>query len=140
MSLNKRIIALRNQAGLTQAELAFECDWTKNRLSNYETGHRTPRHDDLVILAEALDRFLGSNTIVYLVTGSFIDELVAASRDAKKEPFTIGKATEVFEDVISDAIELGNLRVKPGFKLNGLKQNYSRRCGASSFASKKIAK
>ncbi|MBF0589638.1 MAG: helix-turn-helix domain-containing protein [Magnetococcales bacterium] len=43
--------------GLSQPELANRCGWQKmqGRISHYETGRRTPRMDDFLMLAKALD-------------------------------------------------------------------------------------
>jgi len=43
-----RIAEYRKKAGLTQEELADLCGWSGNgRISNYETGLRTPSTNDL---------------------------------------------------------------------------------------------
>lgn len=58
MSISERIRSTRQTLGLTMDELAQRCGWkgAKQRISNYESGDRTPRIPDLHKLAAALDR------------------------------------------------------------------------------------
>jgi transcriptional regulator with XRE-family HTH domain len=65
----KRIVELREKAGLSQVDLAFDCGWRASRQSNYETGYRTPKIEDLTTIGQALDKYLENHTIVFLVTG-----------------------------------------------------------------------
>lgn len=49
------IQSYREKAGLTQEELAEACGWKGNgRISNYETGVRTPSIGDLQLIKAAL--------------------------------------------------------------------------------------
>ena len=44
----------RQNAGLTQPELAEKCGWGQSRISNYERGERDPGIDDLRLISKAL--------------------------------------------------------------------------------------
>lgn len=54
-TLAKRIAHYREQAGMTQAELAAACGWaSQSRIGNYETGTREPKIDVINKIAKAL--------------------------------------------------------------------------------------
>lgn len=47
----------REKAGLTQAELAKRCNWSKqSRISNYENGFRTPGIEHCRAIVNALNQ------------------------------------------------------------------------------------
>ena len=52
--IGKRIRKYRKDMKLTQDELAKKLNTSKGTISNYETGYRSPRQDDLFLLAEVL--------------------------------------------------------------------------------------
>lgn len=52
--IGKRIRKYRKNMELTQDELAEKLNTSKGTISNYETGYRSPRQDDLFLLAEVL--------------------------------------------------------------------------------------
>ena len=52
--IGKRIRKYRKNMKLTQDELAEKLNTSKGTISNYETGYRSPRQDDLFLLAEVL--------------------------------------------------------------------------------------
>ena len=52
--IGKRIRKYRKNLKLTQDELAEKLNTSKGTISNYETGYRSPRQDDLFLLAEVL--------------------------------------------------------------------------------------
>ena len=53
--IGKRIRKYRKDMKLTQDELAKKLNTSKGTISNYETGYRSPRQDDLFLLAEVLN-------------------------------------------------------------------------------------
>ncbi len=53
--LGARIRALREEAGVTQERLAWDCDFTKSYLPQVESGKRLPSVPALYALAERLD-------------------------------------------------------------------------------------
>src|SRR5699024_4828490 len=53
--IGKRIRKYRKDMKLTQDELAKKLNTSKGIISNYETGYRSPRQDDLFLLAEVLN-------------------------------------------------------------------------------------
>lgn len=67
----------RQNAGLTQPELAEKCGWGQSRISNYERGEREPGIDDLRLISKAL--------------GVDIYDLIA-NKSATKEPANIANA------------------------------------------------
>ena len=52
-----RIAELRKKCGLSQSELAAQIGVAQNTLSQYETNARTPKHDTILKIAEALHVF-----------------------------------------------------------------------------------
>ena len=52
--IGKKIRMYRKNMKLTQDELAEKLNTSKGTISNYETGYRSPRQDDLFLLAEVL--------------------------------------------------------------------------------------
>lgn len=52
-----RIAELRKKCGLSQSELAAKIGVAQNTLSQYETNVRTPKHDTILKIAEALHVF-----------------------------------------------------------------------------------
>ncbi|MDR5859431.1 XRE family transcriptional regulator [Halomonas eurihalina] len=55
-TIGDRIKQARQQAGMTQPELAKACKWaSQGRVSNYERGLREPKSGDVALLAKALD-------------------------------------------------------------------------------------
>jgi transcriptional regulator with XRE-family HTH domain len=52
--LGARIRLLRKEAGLSQEELAWECDLERTYLSNVETGKRAPSVATLFLIADRL--------------------------------------------------------------------------------------
>ena len=65
MDFARRFIQLRNEADLTQEELAKKLGISKGAIGNYESGIRTPRAEDLDNIADyfnvSLDYLLGRN-------------------------------------------------------------------------------
>ena len=53
--IGKRIRKYRKDMKLTQDELAKKLNTSKGTISNYETGYRSSRQDDLFLLAEVLN-------------------------------------------------------------------------------------
>lgn len=53
--IGEKIRYYRKQLNLTQEELGRKINTGKSRISNYETGYRTPQQDDLFELADALN-------------------------------------------------------------------------------------
>ena len=53
--IGKRIRKYRKDMKITQDELAKKLNTSKGTISNYETGYRSPRQDDLFLLAEVLN-------------------------------------------------------------------------------------
>lgn len=49
------LTVLRREAGFTQDRLAAEAYMGRNMLSRLEQGHRIPRLDHIVLLAEVID-------------------------------------------------------------------------------------
>lgn len=65
--IGAKIRYYRNELGLTQDDLAKKLNTTKATISNYETGYRTPKQDNLFDLAKVLqvsidDLFPETNT------------------------------------------------------------------------------
>lgn len=52
--IGKQIRKYRKDMKMTQDELAKKLETSKGTISNYETGYRSPRQDDLFLLAEIL--------------------------------------------------------------------------------------
>ncbi|PJY97722.1 helix-turn-helix transcriptional regulator [Pseudomonas donghuensis] len=50
-----QIAALRKSAGIKQRELVARLGWTQTRLSNYESGHRTPGLSECRAITSALN-------------------------------------------------------------------------------------
>lgn len=53
--IGEKIRYYRKKQKITQEQLGKRIDASKARISNYETGYRSPQQDDLFALAEALD-------------------------------------------------------------------------------------
>ncbi|MGW7931845.1 helix-turn-helix domain-containing protein [Staphylococcus xylosus] len=53
--IGNKIKHYRKTMGMTQEELGTKLNTTKSRISNYETGYRTPKQDDLFELASILN-------------------------------------------------------------------------------------
>lgn len=122
-----RISALREKAGISQADLAFECGWRTSRLSNYETGYRVPKAADLEVVSNVLDEYLGKYTIIFIMTGKKITELTGDNSDNYE--FTTEQAVDIFKKTISDAAELGYIKAKTNFSWNELVRIFSKSCG-----------
>ncbi len=122
------IAKLRKKAGLTQSELGFECGWGKSRLSNYEQGARKPKLDDLETIAKTLDKHLGAYTIVELVTGKPLSELAEQEGFANAGKFKIENAIAVFTSFISDAVEFGEVKLRPNLTQMSLVRSFSASC------------
>lgn len=54
MNISENIRKHRMAKGLTQKELAIKCGLSKNVITNYENGHRTPNVDTVIEIASAL--------------------------------------------------------------------------------------
>lgn len=66
-NLGQRLALARAKSGLTQDQVAEACGWGKRkgaRISNYETGERSPDHDDADRIGKATD-----TSILYLLFG-----------------------------------------------------------------------
>ena len=72
----ERIAALRTQAGLSQRKLAQESGIPQTTLSRIEDGSRAARYGEIILLAQALGRSLGS----ILDKHSLEDRVVVATR------------------------------------------------------------
>src|SRR5262245_41846721 len=72
MAFKENLRSLREQAGLTQTEMAGKARVPFRSYQNWETGLREPRIDALAALAKAL--------------GVTIDELVGGGNDSPKKP------------------------------------------------------
>lgn len=68
--LSDNIKNLRIKKGITQEELGNMLNKTKNNISQYETGKRTPDADTLLKLSEifnvSIDMLLGNNTLLMI--------------------------------------------------------------------------
>jgi transcriptional regulator with XRE-family HTH domain len=53
-ALGHRIADLRQQAGLSQEELAHLAGMERRSIQRYESGRRDPRYSDLLLIAHAL--------------------------------------------------------------------------------------
>lgn len=60
----ERYCVLRDLMGLTDAEIARICDFSKSTLSDWKSGKGTPKTDKLVLIARCL-----KTTVEYLMTG-----------------------------------------------------------------------
>lgn len=69
----ERYCKLRDSKGLTDAEIARQCNFNKSTFSDWKSGKGTPKTDKLLPIAKCL-----GTTIEYLMTGEY--------------PFTIEKA------------------------------------------------
>lgn len=54
ITLGHRIAALRQQADLSQEELAHLAGMERRSIQRYESGRRDPRYTDLLLIAHAL--------------------------------------------------------------------------------------
>ena len=123
-----RITGLRKQTGLAQSDLAFECDLAPSRLSNYENGISYPPLDIIVKIGSCLDKYLGTGSLVYIMTGQTIMQLAGKS-DEEAKRFTPEKATALFEQALVKAQQLKVLKLKANFNRNELITSFSRSCG-----------
>lgn len=55
MNIHERIIKSRNQAGLTQSQLAIYAGLKQSQISQYESGSRSPSSKSLLQIAAALN-------------------------------------------------------------------------------------
>ena len=77
----ERIAARRKQLGKSQAQLAEDVNITKQAVSNYEKGLRTPDFETLDNLAEALHTTLG-----YLIGADSVDPAQQAREELAEDP------------------------------------------------------
>ena len=77
----ERIAARRKQLGKSQAQLAEDINITKQAVSNYEKGLRTPDFETLDNLAEALHTTLG-----YLIGADAADPAQQAREELAEDP------------------------------------------------------
>lgn len=77
----ERIAARRKQLGKSQAQLAEDVNITKQAVSNYEKGLRTPDFETLDNLAEALHTTLG-----YLIGADAADLAQQAREELAEDP------------------------------------------------------
>ncbi|AGH44498.1 helix-turn-helix domain-containing protein [Paraglaciecola psychrophila] len=122
-----RIKELREEAGLDIKKLAFRCKFTRSRLANYEVGIRKPGADEILIIAGALQPFLGRNLEVYIVSGVRVETLI---REYKQSSFTVPDAVREFQSLISDAVDYGRIQLEPSLKVADLVESYAKSCGS----------
>lgn len=130
--VGKRIRTAREKAGLTVDQVAFRCDWTKSRLSNYENGIRAAGIEEINKISDALEPFLGKYVNFYLVQGLWPSEL---NSKLQLPALTIDKAIKVFKSVIGDAMDFGRLKLEPGLSATELVEVYSEELAKISNAS-----
>ncbi|MAC99690.1 MAG: transcriptional regulator [Pseudomonadales bacterium] len=58
-----RIAEIRNRAGLSQAQLIGKLGWSQGRVSNYESGTRTPGLEESRCIVDALNSLGASCTL-----------------------------------------------------------------------------
>ncbi|GEA08515.1 hypothetical protein KUL42_32760 [Alteromonas sp. KUL42] len=122
-TIGNRIRIAREKAGLTVPQLAFRCDWSKSRISNYENGIRTAGIEEINKLSDALEPFLGKYVNFYFVEGTWPNELGSSYRIPA---LTIEKSVQAFREVIGDAIDFGRIKLEPGLNPSELVESYSR--------------
>lgn len=131
--LGKRIATLRDEVGLKQPQLGGLCGgWSKSRVSNYETGERTPSADDLLIIIEAFKKHMGAtgnDAYFYIFTGKRIPDFLKESN--YKTPyvdFTPADAVKVMEDVVDVAEEVGMVHFDNKHKPSEMTALFSKKC------------
>lgn len=107
MAFKENLKQARLAAKLSQPELAALCGWeSQSRVSNYETGTRTPALDDIYSLAKALN--IESSQLIrqdhYLIKQENANyEVVATGKQINQVPLIswvqAGNFSECFEDL-----------------------------------------
>ncbi|MGJ8680486.1 helix-turn-helix domain-containing protein [Paraglaciecola sp.] len=128
--LGERIKELRTQAGLTQESLGSQCNgWTKTRISNYESGERTPSNEHLFVISDVLKGYIGDDAIFYLLTGKNIPDYLADSN--YKTPFVSfapKDAVSILKNVLDSAVEFGLINTPDKSNVTNIISTYSKKC------------
>lgn len=104
LKLNELLREARKRAGKTQGQVAMECGWVDEkevkdsnpRVANYESGYRTPRIEDIPLLANALK--LSPETIFNTVLedqGRY--DLIIKKPDGSVDLFEVKSSTEFID-------------------------------------------
>lgn len=88
-SLGRRIRALREEAGITQESLAWDCDLNKGYMSQLEAGKHTPSVGVLLNIAKRLGVEIGDLFLFDLRRSRhlLVDALRRGDRDAARRAF-----------------------------------------------------
>jgi len=98
----ERVREAREQAGLTQAQLAARIAKTQTAVSFWESGKRTPSLDDLILISDALKK-----DVYFFLPSTEMHQPVATMLRAVADRLASVKLREAVEKLLIDAEELG---------------------------------
>jgi transcriptional regulator with XRE-family HTH domain len=123
VSLGKRIRELRDKAGLSQPDLAFEMERASTTISNYENDKREPSQSDLKLLNDVLSPYIGDHHY-YLVTGRKEAQEDSLASNFIRKDLAITK----FADYLTMMVELKEIRLKQKLSPMLLSRNMLKAC------------
>ena len=109
MDIGSKIKELRIKKGLTQSELAKECNLSKNAIWNYENGKRNPKIEVVSLIATALNVSLSTlietqETLTNKII-KFIDATIYKNMDALNTLELVSELIDLDFDALSNALK-----------------------------------